>query len=120
MIRLCARGGLVLWMSLVSAACGSYAGTVTIINSADEPISLITFKMSSGETQTVMNLEPSSRVTITYRVPGDAGYSVEVVFLSGKRLMIDDTYVTRGVDYQDQIIVTASEMKATRKIINRW
>jgi hypothetical protein len=66
--------------------------------------------MSWGETVQVTDLEPSRTATVNYRVR-EGGYSIEVVFRSGKRLRVDNVYMTSGVDYQDQITVTSSEIQ---------
>jgi len=66
--------------------------------------------MSWGETVEVTDLAPSKSATVNYRVR-EGGYSIEVVFRSGKRLQVDNVYMASGVDYQDQITVTSSEIQ---------
>jgi len=103
---------------LVSVSCSSNTGTVSLFNKAEEPISRATLKMSWGETLEVTDLDPSEGATINYRVR-EGEYQVEVVFRSGKRLETDGGYVASGVDYEDQITVTSSEIQLTHKPVAR-
>jgi hypothetical protein len=66
--------------------------------------------MSWGEKIGVTNLNPSDTATVTYRVR-EGDFRVDVVFRSGKRLKTDRAYIATGVDYRDQITVTASEIQ---------
>lgn len=102
---------------LLSISCGSHTGTVSLLNKAEEPISRATLNMSWGERVEVTNLDPSEAITVNYRVR-EGDYYVEVVFRSGKRLKTGSFYVASGVDYQDQIIVTSSEIQLSHKPVD--
>lgn len=108
----------VLVALLLSVACGSHTGTVSVLNKAEEPISRATLNMSWGEKVEVTDLDPSESATLNYRVR-EGDYRVEVVFRSGKRLETDGGYIASGVDYQDQITVTSSEIQLTHKAVAR-
>lgn len=104
------RTTTVLAAALLCSSCAEHTGTATLLNKAEEPISLATLTMSWGEKIDVTNLNPSDSATVTYRVrEGDV--RVEVVFRSGKRLETDRAYIATGVDYRDQITITASEIQ---------
>ena len=100
----------VLAAALFCSSCAAHTGTATVLNKAEEPISRATLTMSWGEKIDVTNLNPSGTATVTYRVR-EGDFRVEVVFRSGKRLDTDRAYIATGVDYQDQITVTASEIQ---------
>jgi hypothetical protein len=109
----------VLIVLLVSGSCSSNTGTVSLLNNAEEPISRVTLTMSWGETLEATDLDPSEVATINYRVR-EGEYQVAVVFRSGKRLKTDGGYyIASGVDYQDQITVTSSEIQVTHKAVAR-
>jgi hypothetical protein len=95
----------VLVALLLSVSCGRNAGTASLVNNADEPISRATLNMSWGEQVEVTNLGPSKTATVTYRVR-EGDFRIEVVFRSGKRLETDTFCVTSGFDFQDEIAVT--------------
>ena len=97
---------------IAAVSCGSNTGTATVINKADEPIARAAVTMSWGETLEVAGLNPGDTATLTYRVR-EGDYRVEVVFRSGKRLESEGMYVTTGVDYEDQIVVTSLEIQVS-------
>lgn len=103
---------LMAWVASVS--CGRSAGTVTLVNNADEPISRATLNMSWGEAVEMTDIDPSETATMSYRVR-EGDYRVEVVFRSGKRLETDTFYVTSGFDFQDHITVTSSEIHVSHQ-----
>jgi hypothetical protein len=98
---------------LVSVSCSSYTGTVSVLIKAEEPISRATITTSWGETVELTDLDPSEAATLSYRAR-EGEYQVEVVFRSGRRLKTDARYYTAsGVNYEDQITVTSSEIQMT-------
>jgi hypothetical protein len=98
-----------------SASCGQGTGAISIVNQSQEHISTIAIVLP-GETIRVTDLEPREVADVTYRITAEGEYSVAVQFRSGKRLQTVGTYITSGVENQDQIVVTDAEIKITSMV----
>jgi hypothetical protein len=66
-----------------------------------------------GQTIELKGLEPGASTTGQYRVTSDSHFSIDIIFKSGKKLHKDDGYVTNGVEYKHQIVVTESGITLT-------
>lgn len=96
---------------LVSMSCSRNTGSIAVLNNTQERISRVTVTTSWGEKFQVSDIDPSKAATVTYMVQ-EGDYRIEVAFQSGRRLRGSDArYVTSGLDFQDQVIVTSSEIR---------
>jgi hypothetical protein len=110
MKRSCLKLGAMLMFSLLSAVCGGRKGTISVVNEAEEPISRATVHVS-GQALEIVNLRPSETVSGSYPVTKDSHYTIEVVFLSGKRLTRETGYITSRSDVDDRIVIAGSAIE---------
>jgi hypothetical protein len=96
---------------LLVVSCRRNSGTMSLRNEAPEPIARATLITSWGERVEAANVGLLETATLSYRVREEGDVWVEVVFPSGKRLESDKFYVTSGMDFQDEVVVTASEIR---------
>jgi penicillin V acylase-like amidase (Ntn superfamily) len=66
-----------------------------------------------GQTIKLKDIQPNTSAAGFYKVTGDSGYTIEVEFQSGKTLRKETGYVTNGMDFQDEITVTDSDIEIT-------
>lgn len=69
------------------------------------------------QTIEVTDVEPRGSASGSYRVNCEGDYRIEVNFASGRNLETQTGYITGGVDFQDEIIVTDAEI--TMKAVAR-
>lgn len=84
--------------------------SVTIINQASKTLKIVTIELC-GEFATVEHLPVQTSKNLELKVHSDCHYQVDAVFESGEKLSNGVGYVTNGLDVEDQIIVTDSEIK---------
>ena len=113
MKKSCLKLGAMVMFSLASAVCGGTKGTISVVNEAEEPISRVTIQVS-GQALEIVNLRPSETVTGSYPVTKDSHYTIEVVFLSGKRLNRETGYLTSRSDFDDRIVIAGSAIEFQR------
>jgi hypothetical protein len=83
-----------------------------LVNHASERISRVSVTVSQ-QIVTFVNGQAQRR---TFKVAGDSGYDVTVTFESGKTLGGTDGYVTDGVQFHDQIIITDTAISVAWRV----
>ena len=66
-----------------------------------------------GQTIELRDIQPNTSVAGSYEVKSDSHYTIKVEFQSGKRLQKETGYVTSGMDFQAEIVVTDSDIEIT-------
>ncbi len=84
--------------------------SVTVMNQASKLLKIVTVELC-GESATVENLPVQATKKVKLKVHSDCHYQVDAIFESGEKLSNGVGYVTHGLDFDDQIIVTDSEIK---------
>lgn len=84
--------------------------SVTIINQAGKALKIVTIELC-GEFATVENIPVQTSKNLELKVHSDCHYQVDAVFESGEKLSNEVGYVTNGLQAEDQIIVTDSQIK---------
>jgi hypothetical protein len=110
MKKSCLTLGAMLMFSLFTAGCGGTTGTISVVNEAEEPI-LRAIVQVSGQALEIVNLRPSETVTGSYPVTKDSHFTIDVVFMSGKRLNRETGYITSRSDFDDRIVIGGSAIE---------
>lgn len=84
--------------------------SVTVVNQASKALKIVTVELC-GESVTIENLAIQTSKKLELKVHGDCHYQVDAIFESGEKLSNGVGYVTHGLDFDDQILVTDSEIK---------
>lgn len=97
---------------LVLISCTANHGNFTLVNKAMEPIARASVTVC-GQTIELTNIQPNKSAEGSYTVKSDSHYSIQVEFQSGKKLHKDTGYVTNGMDFQHEIVITDSDIELT-------
>lgn len=87
----------------------SHKAVVTILNNSSKVIKIVKIQLC-GELGNAKNIRPKDTGQLILKVHRDCGYQVEVEFDSNETLNKQVGYVTNGLDFNDQIIVTDSDI----------
>jgi len=85
-------------------------GHFLLVNNASEPIAYASVSIC-GQTVQLWDVLPNKSADGSYRVTSDSHYTIRVEFRSGGRLEREIGYVTSGMDFNDRIIVTDSDIE---------
>lgn len=98
------------FLFLVLTSCITHKGSFLLSNQAKEPIAqaLVTV---CGQTIKFKDVQPSYRVSGSYKVKSDSHYDVRIEFSSGTVLKKELGYVTNGLDFYHEIIVTDANIE---------
>ncbi len=99
-------------VALFLISCANGKGSFSLVNKTKEPIARASVAIC-GQTIKLKDIQPNTSAAGFYKVTGDSGYTIEVEFQSGKTLRKETGYVTNGVDFQDEITVTESDIEIT-------
>ena len=91
-------------------SCGSTVGRFTVSNESSEQLARVSVTVCE-QTIDIRDIQPGASVKAQYRVTSDSHFLIVVVFKSGKTLRREDGYVTNGVEYNHDIVVTNSDIK---------
>ena len=101
--------------AFIVAGCADHKGSFSIINKTNEAI--VGGSVVICQQRIVLpEVPPGSVVTGAYKVTSDSHYNIEVEFASGKKLHKEVGYVTNGMDFQDAIAITESDIEITTGI----
>lgn len=91
-------------------SCVANKGDFLLINKAKEPIAraLVTV---CGQTIELRDVQPGKSVSGSYEVKSDSHYDVRIEFQSGKRLQKGVGYVTNGLDFHHEIVITDTNIE---------
>ena len=94
-----------VFLVLVMASCTANKGSFLLINKAKEPIlrGLVTV---CGQTIELKDIQPTKSAPGSYKVKFDSHYDIRIEFQSGKKLRKNIGYVTNGLDFHHEIVVT--------------
>ncbi len=114
---------LMLLLALAAAAsavssCTAHKGDFSLVNNAREPIARASVSVC-GQTIELENVQSGGRVEGSYRVTSESHYTVRVEFPSGRSLTRDIGYVTSGLDFRDEIVVSDSDIQITKPALDR-
>lgn len=93
--------------ALALASCGSDRGSLSLTNGASEPIKQASVTVC-GQTIEFKDIKPGHSAPACYAVGGDDHFVIDVELASGRRLKKEDGYVTSGMDFHHEIVVTDS------------
>ncbi len=94
-------------ISLVMASCTPNKGDFLLTNKSNETIARATVSVCN-QTIELNGIQPNKSASGFYEVRSDSHYDVTVEFGSGKTLRTQIGYVTHGLDYHDEVVVTDS------------
>ena len=105
-------------VALLLISCTNSKGNFTLINKATEPIARASVVIC-GQTIELKDIQPNTSAAGFYKVKGEDHYTIQVEFQSGKTLRRETGYVTSGLDFQDEITVTDSDIEITETKASR-
>lgn len=88
----------------------NHKAMVTLVNRAGKVIKNAKVELC-GQTGEANNILSEGSRNLTLKVTRDCAYQVNVTFESGEAIRNQVGYVTNGLDFDDQIIVSESEIK---------
>lgn len=91
-------------------SCTNHKGRFLLINQAKEPIAraLVTV---FGQTIELNDVQPGDSASGYYEVKSDSNYRISIAFTSGKILKKELGYVTNGLDFYHEILVTDANIE---------
>lgn len=97
---------------LIMAACTHNKGSFLLLNKSKESIAraLVTV---CGQTIELKSIKPTNSASGSYEVKSDSHYDVRVEFDSGRKLRKEIGYVTNGLDFNHEIVVTDTDIEIT-------
>ena len=96
----------------IMVSCVTNRGSFFLINKADEPIVRASVTIC-GQTIELNDIQLAQSAQGFYKVTSDSHFDITVEFQSGKKLRRETGYVTHGFDYQDEIVVTETNIEIT-------
>jgi hypothetical protein len=95
---------------LILVSCMTNKGNFLLVNKAKEPIAraLVTV---CGQTIEFKAIQPSKSASGSYEVKSDSHYDVRAEFESGRKLQKEIGYVTNGLDFQHEIVITDTDIE---------
>lgn len=94
---------------LVMASCTTNKGSFVLVNKAKETIARAVVIVCE-QTIEFQAIQPTTSRSASYKVQSDSHYDVKVEFGSGKRLHKEIGYLTNGVDFHHEMIVTDNDI----------
>jgi len=85
-------------------------GRFLLVNNAAEPIGHASVSIC-GQTIQFRDIEPNKSAHGSYRVTSDSHYTIRLKFKSGRTLQKEAGYVTNGMNFNDQIIITDTDIE---------
>jgi len=99
----------VVFLMLFMIAIRSNRGSFLLINKAQEPILLVSVTVCR-QTIELKNIYPTKSVSSIYKVKADSHYDIKIEFLSGKKISKQLGYVTSGIDFHHELVVTDTDV----------
>jgi len=99
---------------IVMFSCAVHRGNFLVINKAKEPIARASVTVC-GQTIEMKDIQPTKSAQGSYKVKSDSHFTVIVEFESGKKLQKEVGYVTNGLDFQHEIIITDADIEIADK-----
>ncbi len=93
----------------IMISCAKNTGTFVLINKANESIAQASVTVC-GQTINMKDIPPTKSGQGSYEVKSDSHYDVIVEFESGKKLQKPLGYVTNGMNFHHEIIVTDEDI----------
>jgi hypothetical protein len=103
-----------LGVALAISACTSHDGSFTLLNKGKEPINRASV-IVCNQTNEFRDIPSGKSIAGAYRVTSDSHFVIEVEFSSGRKLRKEDGYVTNGMGFRHEIIVTESAIQVTSR-----
>ncbi len=99
---------------LVMASCIPHKGSFLLTNKAKESIlrGLVTV---CGQTIELKDIQSGGSAPGAYEVTFDSHYDINIEFQSGKKLRKEVGYVTNGLDFHHDIVVTDTDIELMDK-----
>jgi len=91
-------------------SCAVNKGSFVLINHAKEPIERA-IVVVCGQTVELKDIKPTKSASGSYMVTSDSHYDIRVVFLSGRELEKGIGYVTNGMDFHHEFVVTDTNIE---------
>jgi len=96
------------------ASCTPHKGNFLLINKASEPISRALVNVC-GQTIELNEILPTKSAVGFYEVRSDSQYDITIEFRSKKIIRKEVGYVTNGLDFSHQIVVTDTDIEMLDK-----
>ena len=97
---------------LFMVSCAANKGSFLLINKAQELIARASVTVC-GQTIELKDIQPTKSAPGSYKVKSDSHYDVRGEFQSGKKLQKAIGYVTNGLDFHHEIVVTDTDIEIT-------
>lgn len=95
-------------------SCSRNAGEFVLLNHAPEAIQNVSVSICE-QTFEFANVLPGTSRVGSYQVRGDCGFEVDVQFGDGRKIRLQDGYVSSGLDNAHEIDITSSEVRVTTR-----
>jgi len=94
----------------IMTSCIANKGSFLLVNKSRETISrgLVTV---CGQTIELKEIQPTESATGSYKVKSDSHYDIAIEFQSGKKIHKEIGYVTNGLDFHHEIVVTDTDIE---------
>lgn len=99
---------------LLMGSCIPNKGSFSLTNKNNEPISLALVTICK-QTIELKDILPTKSATGSYEVKSDSHYNIRIEFQSGKKLRKEIGYVTNGLDFHHEIVVTETDIEIMDK-----
>ena len=100
----------VAFATLVMISCGTNRGDFRLVNKANELIARVLVTVC-GQTIELKDIQPAQSVPGSYTVKSDSHFDIRVEFQSGKKLQKEMGYVTNGMDFHHEFVVTDTDIE---------
>jgi hypothetical protein len=101
--------------SFVMASCVANKGSFLLINKANEPIVWGSVTVC-GQTIELKDIQPTDSALGFHKVKSDSHFDIRIEFQSGKKLRKEMGYVTSGMDFHHEFVVTNSDIEIMSSI----
>lgn len=101
---------VVTFALLLIISCETNKGSFLLINNSNDAISTASVKVC-GQSIEFRDIPRLKSVVGSYMVKSDSHFDIVVKFNSGKELHKQIGYVTNGVDFRHEIVVTEKDIK---------
>lgn len=93
----------------VLVSCNENKGNFILRNNSSESIAEAKVKICGQELR-LENVKPKEQKKMDYKVTSDSHFDISITFSSGKKIEKQDGYVTNGMNFKHEILVSDSDV----------